>query len=62
MHRLLQQLLYFCEDVKDKYRWTLVGTVVLTKKTSRSDEDLPFVKLSNGARNKLRRGWFCKAI
>ncbi len=44
-----------------KYRWTLVGTVVPTEKTSRSDEDLPFVKLSNGARNKFRRGWFSKA-
>ncbi len=44
-----------------KYWWTLVGTVVPTEKTSRSDEDLPFVKLSNGARNKLRRGWFCEA-
>ena len=27
----------------------------------RSDEDLPSVKQSNGARNKLRRGWFCEA-
>jgi hypothetical protein len=44
-----------------KYQWTLVGTVVPTEKTSRSDQDLPFVKLSNSARNKLRRGWFCKA-
>jgi hypothetical protein len=44
-----------------KYQWTLVGTVVPTKKTSRSDEDLPFVKLFNGARNKLRRGWFHEA-
>jgi hypothetical protein len=40
---------------------TIVGTVVPTKKTSQSNEDLVFVKLSNGARNKLRRGWFCDA-
>ncbi len=45
----------------ENYQWTLVGTAAPTEKTSRSDEDLPFVKLSNGARNKLRRGWFCEA-
>ena len=45
----------------EKDRWTLVGTVVPTKKTCHFDEDLLFVKLSNGARNKLRRGGFCKA-
>jgi hypothetical protein len=45
----------------ENYRWTLVGTVVPTEKTSRSNEDLPFVKLSNSARNKLRRGWFHEA-
>jgi hypothetical protein len=44
-----------------KYQLTLVGTVIPTEKTSCSDEDLPFVKLSNGARNKLRSGWFCEA-
>ncbi len=32
-----------------------------TEKTSRSNEDLPFMKLSKGARNKLRKGWFCEA-
>jgi hypothetical protein len=65
MHHLLRQLLYSVKIAKhlyEKYRWTLIGTVVPTEKTSYSDdEDLPFVKLSNGARNKLRRGWFCKA-
>ena len=35
--------------------------MVPINKTSRSDEDLPLVKLSNGARNKLRRGRFCEA-
>jgi len=63
-HHLLRQLLYFCADGKasiQKYRCTLVGTVVPINKTSRSDEDLPLVKLSNGARNKLRRGRFCEA-
>ncbi len=46
----------------EKYGWTLVGTVVPTEKTSRSDEDLLFVKLSNGARNKLRRVGFARHI
>ncbi len=49
------------KHLRKQYWWTLVGTVVPTKKTSPSDEDLPFVKLSNSARNKLRRGWFCEA-
>ncbi len=44
------------KHLHEKYRWTLVGTVVPMEKTSCSDEELPFVKLSNSARNKLRRG------
>ena len=57
----------YCTSVKlvkhlyESYWLTIVGTVVPTKKTSQSNEDLVFVKLSNGARNKLRRGWFCDA-
>ncbi len=35
--------------------------MVPTEKTSHSDKDLPFAKLSKVARNKLSRGWFCEA-
>ncbi len=45
----------------EKYSWSLVGTIVPTDKKQRADEDVPFVKLSNGARNKLPRGWFREA-
>jgi hypothetical protein len=38
-------------NLNKKYQWILVDTVVPTKKTSCSDEDLPFVKLSNSAWN-----------
>jgi hypothetical protein len=40
----------------EKYRWTLVGTIVPTDKKTREDHDIPFLKLSNGARNQLDRG------
>ena len=33
-----------------KYGWTIVGTIVPTDKKSREDEDIPFLKLSNGAK------------
>ncbi len=46
----------------EKYRWTMVGTIVLTDKKMRGDHDIPFLKLSNGARNGLERGWFCEAF
>jgi hypothetical protein len=35
----------------EKYRWTMVGTIVLTDKKTREDHDIVFLKLSNGARN-----------
>jgi hypothetical protein len=35
----------------------LVGTYALTKKKSRVADDFPFVKLSNGALDKVKRGW-----
>ena len=35
----------------------LVGTYALTKKKSRSADDFPFAKLSNGALKKVKRGW-----
>ncbi len=42
----------------EKYRWTMVGTIVPTDKKTREDHDIPFLKLSNGAHNGLERGWF----
>jgi hypothetical protein len=45
----------------NKYRWTCVGTIVPTEKNERASHDLLFHKLSNGARNMIERGWYCKA-
>jgi hypothetical protein len=40
----------------EKSRWTLVGTIVPTDKETREDHVIPFLKLSNGAHNQLKRG------
>ncbi len=45
----------------DKYRWTMVGTIVPTDKKMREDHDILFLKLSNRVCNGLERGWFCEA-
>jgi hypothetical protein len=45
----------------EKYRWTLVGTIVPTDKKTHEDHDIPFLKLFNGARNQLDRNWFWEA-
>ena len=45
----------------ENYNWLLVGTIVPTENNQRADEDIPFLKLSNGARNMLSRGWFREA-
>ena len=38
----------------EKYRWTLVGTIVPTDKKTREDHDIPFLKLSNSdSRSKI---------
>ena len=42
----------------EKYGWTIVGTISPIDKKSREDEDIPFPKLSNGARLGVKRGWF----
>jgi hypothetical protein len=58
----------YCTSVKlakhmfDEYGWTIVGTISPTDKKSRADEDIPFLKLSNGARNGVKRGWFREAV
>ena len=46
----------------EKYGWTLVGTISPTDKKSRQDLDVPFLKLSEGARNKVERGWYREAV
>jgi len=35
-----------------------VGTIVPTDKKNRSDDDPPFLKLSNGALDSIERGWY----
>ena len=45
----------------ENHGWTIVGTYVPTKKKHREKHDFPFLRLSNGARNKLPRGWFREA-
>jgi len=42
----------------DSYGWTIVGTIVPTDKKLREDEDVPFLKLANGARLGINRGWY----
>jgi len=46
----------------EKYRWTIVGTISATDKKSREEEDIPFLKLSNGAMMGVKRGWFREAM
>ena len=36
-------------------------TIIPINKSSRADEILPFLKLSNGTRNAVRRGWLREA-
>ncbi len=45
----------------NKYRWTCVGAIVPTEKKEQGSHDLPFHKLSNGARNMIERGWYHEA-
>ena len=46
----------------EKYGWTLVGTIVPTDKGQREKYDIPFSKLSKGAKDQLERGWFREAV
>ena len=50
------------KHIFEKYGWMIVGTITPTDKKSRSDHDIPFLKLSNGARNEVERGWFREAV
>ena len=44
------------------YSWFTAGTIVPTDKKSRAGEDVPFLKLSNGAKLGVERGWFREAV
>ena len=46
----------------EKYGWTIVGTILPTDKKSCEDEDIPFLKISNGAQMGVKRGWFREAV
>ena len=46
----------------EKYSWATLGTFVPTEKKHRENDDFPFHKLSNGARNSVGRGWFREAV
>ena len=40
----------------EKYKWLMVGTITPTEKKDRTNDDIPFVKLSNGALKNIDRG------
>ena len=46
----------------NEYGWTIFDTISPTDKKSRVDEDIPFLKLSNSARNGVKCGWFREAV
>ena len=48
--------------VFEKHRWTIVGTIVPTDKKGRSGLDIPFHKLSKGARESVSKGWYREAV
>ena len=45
----------------NRYGYFFCGTMVPTDKKARQDMDVPFLKLSNGAKDKVERGWFREA-
>ena len=46
----------------DNYGWSIVGTFNASEKKSRADLDFPFLKLSRGARDSVKLGWFREAV
>jgi len=50
------------KQMSEEYSWTIVGTIVPTDKKSWEDEDIPFLKLSNGARNRVKMCWYREAV
>ena len=49
---------YFFEE----FGWTITGTYAATDKKSRADYDFPFLRLSRGACDSIKRGWFREAV
>ena len=49
-------LVKFSKHFFVEYGYILVGTINITDKKLRQDHDIPFLKLSNGARNTVKRG------
>ena len=47
--------------LREEWDWNMCGTITPTDKQTRADEDIPFLKLSNGARHTIPRGWFREA-
>jgi hypothetical protein len=45
-----------------KYGWTLCGTITPTDKKTRAGHDVPFCKLSTGAKAAIPRGWYREAV
>jgi hypothetical protein len=45
-----------------KYGWTLCGTMTPTDKKTRTGHDVPFCKLSTGAKATVPRGWYREAV
>jgi hypothetical protein len=46
----------------ERYGWTTCGTIKMTDEKAREREDIPFCKLSQGAKNSVERGWFREAV
>ncbi len=46
----------------ERYGWTIVGTFVPIDKLTRTDEDFPFLKLLQGAKNEVKHGWYHEAV
>ena len=43
-----------CKEFFEEYGWYVVGTVTPTDRKARADEDIPCLKLLNGARNGVK--------
>ncbi len=54
--------LSLAKDLYENFSWTMLGTITPTEKKKRTGEDIPFIKLSNGALNDVTRGWFREAV
>ncbi len=55
-------LMSVLKHLYNEYRWTCVGTIVPTEKNEWAAQDISSLKLSNGAQNMVKRGWYCKTV